>query len=238
MPLPVADASASIGAIGAWDARLARAFDLAAARPVARAALEFLARLTAFQQSLAARYADAACGARRYLDWIERHAPAPAPEAARSRGVNAVAADARRFRPTPATDSAAVFIVEALLQVFPPEPCPYCRAAGGVAAARSRTRLAPIARVRGVPHRIAGAAAGMPRVRRDSVSRRCRSFAATTPSRRASTPATPADAYMKTIDLTRDGSACPIADDLATVSLDLWAREHGYHRVRPNLLRL
>ena len=45
-------------------------------------------------------------------------------------------------------------------------------------------------------------------------------------------------AYMKTIDLTRHGAACPIADDLASVSLDFWAREHGYHRVRPNLLRL
>ena len=44
--------------------------------------------------------------------------------------------------------------------------------------------------------------------------------------------------YVKTIDLTRDGSACPIADDLASVSLDLWARDHGYRRVRPNLLRL
>ena len=45
-------------------------------------------------------------------------------------------------------------------------------------------------------------------------------------------------AYTKTIDLTRDASACPIADDVASVSLDLWAREQGYYRARPNLLRL
>jgi FdhE protein len=44
--------------------------------------------------------------------------------------------------------------------------------------------------------------------------------------------------YVKTIDLTRDGTAVPIVDDLATVPLDLWAREQGYHRLRPNLLRL
>ncbi|MGQ0737232.1 MAG: formate dehydrogenase accessory protein FdhE [Acidobacteriota bacterium] len=45
-------------------------------------------------------------------------------------------------------------------------------------------------------------------------------------------------AYLKTIDLTKDGAAEPLVDDLASVSLDLWAREHGYRRTRPNLLRL
>jgi formate dehydrogenase accessory protein FdhE len=44
--------------------------------------------------------------------------------------------------------------------------------------------------------------------------------------------------YLKTVDLTRDGRAVPIVDDLATVTLDLWARERGYTRVTPNLLSL
>ena len=44
--------------------------------------------------------------------------------------------------------------------------------------------------------------------------------------------------YQKTIDLSRDGSAVPLVDDLATLPLDLWARENGYRRARPNLLRL
>lgn len=43
-------------------------------------------------------------------------------------------------------------------------------------------------------------------------------------------------AYVKTIDLTKDGHAVPCVDDLATVSLDLWAREQGYARLRSNLL--
>jgi len=42
--------------------------------------------------------------------------------------------------------------------------------------------------------------------------------------------------YLKTIDLTQDGHAVPCVDDLATVSLDLWARDQGYTRVRSNLL--
>lgn len=42
--------------------------------------------------------------------------------------------------------------------------------------------------------------------------------------------------YVKTIDLTVDGNAVPYVDDFATVSLDLWAREQGYARLRSNLL--
>ena len=42
--------------------------------------------------------------------------------------------------------------------------------------------------------------------------------------------------YIKTIDLTKDGLAVPGVDDLASVSLDLWARERGYTRIKNNLL--
>ena len=38
--------------------------------------------------------------------------------------------------------------------------------------------------------------------------------------------------YIKTIDLTKDGLAVPCVDDIASVSLDLWARERGYTRIR------
>lgn len=44
--------------------------------------------------------------------------------------------------------------------------------------------------------------------------------------------------YLKTVDLTKDGHAIPCVDDLASLPLDLWAREQGYHRLGPNLLRL
>ena len=42
--------------------------------------------------------------------------------------------------------------------------------------------------------------------------------------------------YLKTIDLTKMGLANPIVDELATVPLDLWAREHGYEKLQINLL--
>ena len=42
--------------------------------------------------------------------------------------------------------------------------------------------------------------------------------------------------YLKSIDLTKIGLAVPIVDELATIPLDLWAREHGYVKLQNNLL--
>jgi formate dehydrogenase maturation protein FdhE len=41
---------------------------------------------------------------------------------------------------------------------------------------------------------------------------------------------------LRTIDLTKDGHAIPIVDDLAAIPLTLWASEHGYSRPHPNIL--
>lgn len=43
-------------------------------------------------------------------------------------------------------------------------------------------------------------------------------------------------AYLRTIDLTKDGHAIPLVDDLAAIPLTLWATEHSYSRPHPNLL--
>jgi len=42
--------------------------------------------------------------------------------------------------------------------------------------------------------------------------------------------------YIKTVDLTKNGLAVPIVDELATIPLNLWAQEHGYTKLRTNLL--
>lgn len=42
--------------------------------------------------------------------------------------------------------------------------------------------------------------------------------------------------YLPTINLTKDGHAIPLVDDLAAIPLTLWAHEHGYSRLQPNLL--
>ena len=42
--------------------------------------------------------------------------------------------------------------------------------------------------------------------------------------------------YIKTVDLTKDGHAVPVVDELATMPLNLWAQEHGYVKLQANLL--
>ncbi len=42
--------------------------------------------------------------------------------------------------------------------------------------------------------------------------------------------------YMKSVDLTKTGLAIAVVDELATIPLDLWAREHGYQKLQVNLL--
>src|SRR5215467_10408052 len=42
--------------------------------------------------------------------------------------------------------------------------------------------------------------------------------------------------YLRTIDLTKDGNAVPLVDDLAAIPHTLWASEQGYCRLQPNLL--
>jgi FdhE protein len=42
--------------------------------------------------------------------------------------------------------------------------------------------------------------------------------------------------YLRTVNLTKDGNAVPIVDDLAAIPLSLWANEQNYTRAQPNLL--
>ena len=42
--------------------------------------------------------------------------------------------------------------------------------------------------------------------------------------------------YIKSVDLTRNGHAVPLVDELATVALSIWADERGYTKAEPNLV--
>lgn len=43
-------------------------------------------------------------------------------------------------------------------------------------------------------------------------------------------------AYLKSVDLTRDGHGVPLVDEVAAAPLDLWATEHNYRKIWPNLM--
>lgn len=42
--------------------------------------------------------------------------------------------------------------------------------------------------------------------------------------------------YLKSVDLTVDGHAVPLVDEVAAASLDLWAMENGFRKIRRNLM--
>jgi FdhE protein len=44
--------------------------------------------------------------------------------------------------------------------------------------------------------------------------------------------------YLKTVDLTKDGLAEPVVDEIASVPLDLWAQEQGYSKLQTNVMEL
>jgi len=44
--------------------------------------------------------------------------------------------------------------------------------------------------------------------------------------------------YIKTVDLTKNGLADPVVDEIAAIPLDLWAQDHGYAKVQLNLMQL
>ena len=44
--------------------------------------------------------------------------------------------------------------------------------------------------------------------------------------------------YVKSLDLSEDARPIPEVDDLASLSMDLWAREQGYERIEPGIAGL
>ena len=42
--------------------------------------------------------------------------------------------------------------------------------------------------------------------------------------------------YIKSVDLTKNGLAVPVVDELATIALNMWAEENGYRKLQLNLL--
>ena len=44
--------------------------------------------------------------------------------------------------------------------------------------------------------------------------------------------------YIKTVDLTKNGLAEPLVDEIAAIPLDLWAQEHGYSKLQVYLMQL
>jgi FdhE protein len=236
-----------------WDARIARARELASSRPAARDLLTFYAALAEYQRALAVRARDPGTfDADRvveaipgFLAWVCQNGRS---DLAASVDIDSVASALRRKRDS-SENPAALFVIESLLQAFaeqlvngdPPPPgsipmrCPRCAALPVAAVLREeghgakRSLLCALCLQEWECLRIVCPVCGeqdfdklpvytaeqFAHVRIDACDR-CHH-------------------YIKTIDLTKDGLAVPCVDDIASVSLDLWARERGYTRIKNNI---
>jgi FdhE protein len=206
---------------------------------------------------------DAAAGSLgEFLQWLQQRAPSPLAQAAREGGARSVdewreLLSQRILGVHGDDDGPTAFVVEALLQPFmedvavrtktdpvglkadtSPARCPMCGSAPVAAALREEGQGARRSLV-----------CSLCFTEWDYLRIHC---PACEENRFDALPVYTADApaavridacdscrtYIKTIDLTKDGLAVPMVDDLASLPLDLWARERGYQRLYPNLLRI
>ena len=256
-----------------WDARIARARELASSRPAARDLLTFYAGLAECQRALAAEAHDSGAfeidhaveAIPGFLDWVRRSGPselAASVEQIDPHQLGSLVASAfrRKFsdsRSLPpeggSYQSEAVrFVIESLLQAFAeqlvdadaslvapgsaPMRCPRCAALPVAAVMREvghgakRFLLCALCLQEWECLRLVCPACGEQEFDKLPVY---------TSEQFAHVRIDACDScrhYVKTIDLTKDGLAVPCVDDLASVSLDLWARERGYTRIKSNVL--
>ena len=245
-----------------WDARIARARELASIRPPARDLLTFYAALAEYQRALAASARDAgAFGVDRvveaipgFLAWARENGPANLAQSVEQldrRDLDSLVASAfRRKDASGAANPAEQFVIESLLQAFAehlengdasapgslPLRCPRCAGLPVAAVLREeghgakRSLLCAICLQEWECLRIVCPACGEQEFDRLPV------YSAEQFAHVRIDACDRCHHYIKTIDLTKDGLAVPCVDDIASVSLDLWARERGYVRIKHNLL--
>ena len=273
--------------LGKWDARVARARDLAANHPSASEGLRFYGHIARFQKSLYAELENL-CGTAQvarlpgtlrqeldlfillprfaaFLAIVEENAPAPLAEAAsalHAQGVKLwqeILADF--WQPTSAaksnSESAArsisphVLLAWAFLQPYAeyladyaahpllhaaPQACPLCSSKPIVGVLRPegdggrRSLICALCANEWIFRRIVCPACGEEDVHKLAVY-----TAQEFPHVRVEACDT-CRTYIKTVDLTKDGHAVPVVDELATIPLNLWASDHGYAKLHTNLL--
>ena len=239
--------------------RIARAQMLAGRHPPAADILRFYARLATYQQTLAAGWAATRWDPPRVLEalpvtlaWLEQNGPA---------GLSSLVPALRETlrpewrltldrylseEPVDAAGATMAFVIEVLLQPLAEScataatahqtghdnRCPFCQqrpAAGVLRDAGQGTRRALVCGLCFTEwgfERIVCPACG---------ERKFDALPVYTAEQVGGARIDGCDScgvYLKTIDASTDGRAVPEVDDLATITLDLWARERGYRRLR------
>jgi FdhE protein len=242
-----------------WTARIARAQALCARHPAAADVLRFYAQLAAHQQALAANWTGAPWdpplvlpALPATLEWLARSGPPGLTRfvsALRDAPLDDWGITLDRYlaeEPFESRDAPRAFVIEVLLQPLAEQcanaaskhqtghdnRCPFCQqrpATGVLRDAGHGTRRALVCGLcftEWAFERIVCPSCG---------ERRFDALPVYTAEQITGVRVDGCDScgvYLKTIDASKDGTAVPEVDDLATLTLDLWAREHGYQRLR------
>jgi len=245
-----------------WDQRIRRADELAAAEPSAAAVLGFYRQVAACQKALYRHLLDLpaadldalASRTPRFLAEMQSFAPEPIARAAaewRKR-------DARELLETCQSPASAVTGPDALLAWLALQPylehladrsasalekgssrlCPFCGRKPIVAVLRpegdggKRSLICAWCATEWGIGRILCVACG-----EESPGKLSTYTAAQIPHVRVEACDT-CRCYLKTVDLTVNGRAVPVVDELATLPLNLWAEQQGYVKLHANILGL
>lgn len=251
-----------------WDQRIQRAVELAAKHDFAAEALRFYERITGFQKSLYAGLEPGRGSLRDglelplllprfapYLSLIADIAPSPLAQAASelSAGKERWGAVLEKFWRSEALTAAEALIAWTFLQPYAehladhtepvtiqtaPPLCPLCSGKPLVGVLRplgdgaKRSLICSLCATEWEYRRIVCPACG-----EESVDKLPVYIAEQLAYMRVEACDT-CHRYIKTVDLTKDGRAVPVVDELAAIPLSLWAAENGYTKVSPNLLGL
>lgn len=236
-----------------WDRRIARAVDLAQSCPPAAELLTYYSKLAALQKAiydnLIAHPSSDPLSVAAYFPQLRRLGPEAVAQFPES-SLASLLVDHWNHEPPPG--DVARFIARALLQPFAE-----ALAARGVPPADASSRTCPFCGALPFCALLRGEGEGGKR------SLVCGLCATEWESRRIFCPQCGQDnkdqlpvyiapefdyvrveacdscnTYLKCIDLTRNGLAIAPADELASVALNVWAEEHTYAKLDPNLLGL
>ena len=244
-----------------WDARIARAQELSQQNPSAAELLGFYAHIAAFQKSFyddlqrtwPAGGIDAVVPrVHGLLKVVAKHGPHELAEAAKT-SVNNEARWREILTSSDAdADPAEIFFARALLQPYTEflasmadinlnstKPvCPFCAEKPVVAVLRGegdgakRSLVCSLCSIEWEFRRILCPACGEQNKDKLPV------YTASEFDYVRVEACDSCQSYIKAIDLTKNGLAVPVVDELASVALDVWAAEKGYIKLMPNLLAL
>jgi FdhE protein len=243
----------------AWDRRIARAEKLASSHTAAADVLRFYANITQFQKDVwsaligcPGRPAPAAALTpffRPLLSLVKRIGPPPLAQAADTLA-NSQLQDLIGAWHDADCDEAAAFFARALLQPYmellarqrdiavgnSPSICPFCGEKPQVGVLREegegakRSLICSLCSTEWDYRRLVCPGCGEEAVDKLGV------YTASEFDYVRVEACESCKTYIKSVDLTKNGLAVPVVDELATIPLNLWAEENGYRKLQLNLL--